>query len=45
MVPILLTEVEKDVVTALINLREKFGVRKDNVFVYSAPTKASLKRI
>ena len=41
--PILFTEVEKDVIRTMINSREKVGVRKDNVFVFSAPTRASVK--
>ena len=44
-VPILFTEAEKDAITTLINLSEKVGVRKDNVFVFSVPTRASLKHI
>ena len=34
-----------DAITTLTNSREKVGVRKDNVFVFSAPTRASLKHI
>ena len=44
-VPILFTEVEKDAITTLINLSEKVGVRKANVFVFSVPTRASLEHI
>ena len=43
--PILFTEVKKDAITTLINSMEKVGVRKDNIFVFSAPTRASLKHI
>ena len=42
-VPILFTEVEKDVIRTMINSREKVCVRKDNVFVFSAPTRMSVK--
>ena len=44
-VPILFKEIEKDAITTLINSKEKFGVRKDNVFVFSARTRAFLKHI
>ena len=44
-VPILFKKVKKDAIIALINSREKVGVRKDNVFVLSSPTRTSLKHV
>ena len=44
-VPILFKKVEKNAITTLINSKEKVGVRKDNVFVFSAPTRVFLKHI